>query len=329
MSLLQNELARWTHGQLELRPEPLRVQWTFDDLITPDGHAVRCSFSCSVRGLPDPTERRMLQEVLLQGRKSVADHDLADHFTKALKAAAQKVAESKAVNDLLSEDGKRPLVDALRAAAGPLAFACGVELLPPFHVEIESPTLQQHRQRSMERAMAEQTTAAQIEHLQRARELFKQFQEMRQAEPGLSAGQALQQINPADRGSVLQKLLMASAAIRAGGRELLAVAGAHVVRVVRDGDGYRPVLVSLPQTLGPLRSVQSAQVNGRKVLLVGAQTGFFMAPADAPSDAVAYASRSIQSQLGFSRVVYWAERQTFWACHGEAGVVRWGLDRPD
>src|SRR5215212_2097388 len=148
MSLLQNELARWKNGQLELRPEPLRVRWAFDDLVTSDGHALRCGFSCSVRGLPDPTERRMLQEVLMQGRTSLADRDLAEHFTRALKAAARKVAEAQAVAGLLGEDGKRPLVEALRAAAGPVAFACGVEILPPFQVDVESPTLQQQRQRS-------------------------------------------------------------------------------------------------------------------------------------------------------------------------------------
>jgi hypothetical protein len=329
MSLLQNELARWKNGQLELRPEPLRVRWAFDELFSSDGHAIRCAFSCSVRGLPDPTERRMLQEVLLQGRTSVADRDLTDHFTKALRAAAQRVAEAEPVNRLLGEEGKQPLVEALRAAAGPVAFACGVEILPPFHVDVESPTLQQQRQRSMQRTMAEQATAAQIEHLQRAGELFKQFQEMRRAEPGLSAGQVLQQISPADRGSVLQKLLMASASSGAGAKELYAVAGSSLVRVDRGGGTYRPVLTELPTTLGPLRSVQPAQVRGRRVLLVGAQTGFFVAPADAPSDVVAYSNPSIQSQLGFSRVVFSPEAQAFWGCHGDAGVVRWDLDRPD
>src|SRR5438105_3243700 len=68
MPLLHNELARWKNGQLELRPQPLRVKWVFEDLVTSDGHGLRCTFTCSVQGLADPTERRMLQEVLLAGR---------------------------------------------------------------------------------------------------------------------------------------------------------------------------------------------------------------------------------------------------------------------
>jgi hypothetical protein len=128
---------------------------------------------------------------------------------------------------------------------------------------------------------------------------------------------------------VLQKLLMASAAGGAATRELVAVAGPYLVRVERGDGTYRPVLTELPTTLGPLRSVQSADVRGRRVLLVGAQSGFFVVPLDAPRDTVAYSDPSIRSPLGFSRVVYWGEQQGFCACHGEGGVVRWALDKTD
>src|SRR5436309_4367849 len=155
MPLLHNELARWKNGQLELRPQPLRVRWVFDDFVTADGHAVRCTFACSVLGLPDPTERRMLQEVLLQGHHSVTDETLANHFRPALRGAAERVATAQSVAALLEEHGRSLVNEAFQTAGKAVAFACGVELLPPFQVETESPSLQAQRLRTMQRAAAE------------------------------------------------------------------------------------------------------------------------------------------------------------------------------
>ena len=153
----------------------------------------------------------MLQEVLLAGRHSVTDETVAAHFAPALRGAAERFVDGRPVATLLEDQGRHAAAEALRAAGKAVAFSCGVELLPPFQVEAESPTLQRQRLRAMQRAAAEQQAAGQIEHFQRAAELLKQFQALRQAAPELSAGQVLQQISPADRGPVLQTLLLASA----------------------------------------------------------------------------------------------------------------------
>jgi hypothetical protein len=322
MALLHNELARWKNGQLELRPQPLRVKWVFEDLVTSDGHSLRCTFTCSVQGLADPTERRMLQEVLLAGRHSVTDETLASHFAPALRGVAERFAEARPVAALLGDDGRRAAADALRAAGKPVAFACGVELLPPFQVEAESPTLQQQRLRAMQRAAAEQQAAGQIEHFQRAAELLKQFQALRQAAPELSAGQVLEQISPADRGPVLQTLLLASAQSGAhrAPTALWAVAGPTLVRV---GAELQTELIPLPGSIGPLRSVQPADVNGKRVLLVGARSGFMVVHPGAGSEPEVYCDPQLDSPLGFSRIVYLPTLDRFVACHGDGGIVQW------
>jgi hypothetical protein len=330
MSLLPNELARWKNGQLELRPQPLRVRWTFDDLVSVDGHALRATLSCSVQGLADPTERRMLQEVLLLWRSSITDETVVEHFSPALRATGKNVAAGKSVDELLSDAGRLALAEAFRAAAKPVAFACGVELFPPFHVDTESETLERQRMSSMQRTLAEQHAAGQAKHLQRSFELYQQFDSIRRSAPELSAGDVLQRVSPADQSSLLQTLLLAGAAQERERRpsDLWLVAGSSLGRVEHADETARLALTPLPQTLGPLRSVQPAEVGGSRVLLVGARRGFFLVPRDRPADAVAYADPGLDSPLGFSRVVYWPDADAFVACHGDGGIVQWSREEP-
>ena len=316
-------------ARLHLRPDPLRVRWALADLVAKDGHDVRLAFTCSVRALPDPTERRMLDEVLLRGHQRLTDQDVVEHFRDALRGAAAKVVEQRAGTELIADTGRAELTEALRAAAGRVAFACGLEVLPPFSLDAESPSLQQQRLRAMQRELAEQHAAGQVEHFQRAADLLKQFQSIRQGAPDLSAGHVLERINPADRGMVLQTLLLASAKQR-GTATLYAVAGPYLVRIERSssGDGAargaQPHLTPLPPTLGPLRSVQPATINGAPGLLVGARSGFLVVDPSNPDAAEAYADPGVgASQLGFNEVAYLSESDTFVASHGDGGLVFW------
>ena len=188
----------------------------------------------------------------------------------------------------------------------------------------------------MQRALAERQAAGQVEHFSHAADLLKKFQELRQAAPDLSAGQVLDRISAADRGSMLQTLLLASAQKDAG-RDLWAVAGPYLVRVDPGVKPARTELTPLPPTLGPLRSVQPAVVHGDRVLLVGARAGFMVVRPGGRDEPEIYVAPGVESQLGFSRVVYEASVESgngtghggsgFAACHGEAGVVRWALGR--
>ncbi len=317
-----NQIATLENRQVIINPSPVRVHWTFADLLARDGFDLRCDFTCSIRAIPDATEKRMLEEVLLHGRASVSDTELAEHFKAALRTEAATMADTRDAGEWLGEEQKQRLIEALRRAATPVAFSCGVELLPPFELQLESRGFQQQRLRAMQQAMAEQRVAGQVEHFQRASELLKRFQTLRQAAPDLSAGDVLEQISPADRGSVLQTVLLASAK-QEDAKDLWAVAGPYLVKVDGRSTPPKTELTPLPPTLGPLRSVQAAMVQDERVLLVGARSGFFLVRPDRPSEAQAYPDPGIESSLGFSRVIYWSQRDAFCACHGDAGIVCW------
>lgn len=328
MSLRDNELARRQEGKLELRPQPLRVRWNFNELVTSDGHELRATFTCSARALPDPTERRMFEEVLLGSRYSFTDEDLAAHFERTLGTAAAKAAERRTAAEWSDATVAGEMVEALRLAAAPVAFGCGVELLPPFQVDLQSPTFQRQRLRAMQQSLAEQQTADRVEHVQRAAELLKQFESIRAAAPDLSPGRVLDQISAADRGAVLQTLLLASAKQRQAD-QLWAVAGPYLVKVETPaGAPPRPQLIPLPPTLGPLRSVTMLEVDGQRRLAIGARSGFMLVDPANPAEPQIYADTGVESPLGFNQVVYWG-RKGFVASHGDRGIVRWEADKTD
>src|SRR5689334_3045208 len=167
-----NELARREGTALELRPDPLRVRWVLEGLTTADDHDLRCTFVASVRGLDDPIERRTLQEVLLGSRARLTGGDVSAHFAPTLRAAAAAAARERGAEAWLAPDSRGALVDALKSAAAKVAFACGLEVLAPFQLELESRSYEEERLRQMQRALAERQAAGQAEHLARAGELL-------------------------------------------------------------------------------------------------------------------------------------------------------------
>jgi hypothetical protein len=338
MPLLDNELARREREQVVLRGTPMRVAWAFADLPAADGHTLALTFACSVRAVPDRIERRMLEEVLLSdGRSRVMAEDVVSHFLPQLRTAALRVAHEHPASAWINDEApKAAAVEALRTAANAVAFACGLEVLPPFHVDVRSESFERQQLRAAQQAMIERQAAGQVEHFQRATELLRQFQSLRAGAPELSASRILQQVGAADRGSMLQMLLMA-AAERERTETLWVVAGPYLVRVEAGSSNDegrltpKPDLIPLPPTLGPLRSVQCAQIDGNAMLLVGARSGVMMVDPRRPHEPprTFQDAPAVETQHGFNRVVYLPTRRELCATHADAGVVCWDIDAPD
>jgi hypothetical protein len=148
---------------------------------------------------------------------------------------------------------------------------------------------------------------------------------MQRHAPQLTPGNVLKQLSPADQGPMLQTLLMAAG--EKAGAVLWAVAGPVLVCIDPAEQPVRPKVIALPTDLGPLRSVQPAEVAGKHVLLVGARSGVMVIDPEHVEQPTCYpAELQPTSSLGFNRVAVWDER--LWACHGEAGIVAWKIDTP-
>jgi hypothetical protein len=320
------ELARRIGSRIELRPDALRCRLRMRGFIAADSHEIDCAFTFSVLALDQPAERQMLAETFLDNDDSVTAEEVAEHFLPSLHDAATQLIAQQPAEHWIEEANRQPLLDALRQEGNSVAFACGVELLPPFELTVESPTLHREKIEVMQRKLTERRAAGQAEHVQKAAELLRQFQSLRDAAPaGLSPGKILEQVSPADRGNMLETLLLASSA---GCEQMLwAVAGPNLVKIDPRATPPRAEMIPLPGDLGPLRSVQSEEVDGTKKLLVGAQSGVVVVDAQHPTDVQRYADRAITSAMGFNAVV--AAGDMIWATHAEAGTVGWRIGEFD
>jgi hypothetical protein len=104
---------------------------------------------------------------------------------------------------------------------------------------------------------------------------------------------------------------------------LYAVSGNALARIDVSSSPPRMNLDSLPQDLGPLRSVQAAMVGKEPRLLVGARGGIIVVDPQAPQDTRLYCVPNLESQLGFNAAI--CTNNKIFATHAQAGVVAWTL----
>ena len=326
------EIARRhrTNGQLELRPQAVRCRLPLRGMNASDDHVLDVTFSCAMQALDERAEREMLAETFLSRSEVVTIDDVVEHFSEPLREALARLIATQPGEHWLTEASEAALIETLRGAAKPVAFNCGIDLLAPFDVSAESPTLQRQRIDEMQRKLAERRAAGQVEQVQRAAELLKQFQSLRDAAPaGVTPGALLDRMNPADRGSMLETLLMAAASDATA--MLWAVAGPNLIKIdPRQSSSPAPLVIPLPPDLGPLRSVQAGEMDGRRGLLIGAQIGVMFVEPSSPENAVRFRDLSeISTSLGFNSVAVGANDAMIWASHGDAGVVGWTIGEND
>jgi hypothetical protein len=326
MALKPTEFAAREGERIEFRTDPLRVRIELSDLVSADKHDLRCVFEFSARVGDHASDRQLFAEVLMAGRPAVQREDVAIHLRPTLESSAVPAA-AQPIADLLTESAKAALTEALRKAADAEAFNSGLIILPPFQLELTSPSLQRQQREAAQRSRAEEQAAGRLQHLRQATELLKQFDSIRAAAPSISAGQVLERIAPPDRGALLDALL-AGNADRATSSILYAVAGTQLVRIDLSGESIQPVAIELPTTLGPLRSVQPAQIDTDSRLLIGARGGILLVDPGNPKAAVAYADPALNSSLGFNRAIHLAGSNSILGTHGEAGLVQWDIASP-
>src|SRR5215471_5671449 len=138
MALASNEFARREGGAVVIVPNAVRISWPLNSMTTSDSHTLSGRFSASAQLADSPTDRKMFAEVLLGSKSVVTSSDLSDHFAEAVRNAATETAPKRTVEQWVSGESRQEMIDALHKAAKAVAFACGLEILPPFQLELVS-----------------------------------------------------------------------------------------------------------------------------------------------------------------------------------------------
>jgi hypothetical protein len=300
--------------------KPTRLRWTLDDLLSRDGHRISIAFTCTAAAVDEPAERQLFAETFSASATAGSQSAIA-HFLPSLRAAGADLARQETAEDLLGIPARARWATALKTAANETAFGCGIEVLAPFDVEVTSPTLQKERLEQMQRAAAERRSADRVEHFARAAELLKQWESLKASVPSITPGKLLEQVNPADRGLMLDTLLMASSSSGSSktDADLWAVSGSQLVRMDARTDSPQTKVIELPTNAGPLRSIRPS--NGK--LLIGARNGVLSVEATKPDSGQIYLHPALSSEYGFTSVTRIDNR--LWACHREGGLVGWDI----
>ncbi|HLL88967.1 MAG TPA: hypothetical protein VK324_06665, partial [Tepidisphaeraceae bacterium] len=209
------------------------------------------------------------------------------------------------------------LLAALRAAAKPVAFACGVDVVGPFEVLVDSPTLRATADQRRRAAVAQQESVERLKRIATAADALR-------AAGDLPAAALMAAVRAEDRGETLRGLLKAQADAAAPA-VVWAVAGTSPVRVDPTTGAAAAVHVSFPPELGPLRSVTSAIYEHRDVLLVGGRGGVAVVSDAATAPRADFYRADVgDSPYGFNSAAT-VDGGHLYACHADAGLVVWPI----
>jgi hypothetical protein len=323
---MAGQLARRVEGRVEYRAEPSRVGWQLDSVVSSDRHELTCTFECAARIADNPTDQRTAQQVLLSDRDVATAAQLVERMRGGVASAAADFVSKLTIAEILTDQCRQSMLDALTKRANAAAFACGVELVGPYRLDLHSGSFTRQQLDAVEHARREERANQRLAQFKRAGELLKEFDTIRAATPSASASAILENLRADDRGETLESLLYASAHHAQQTSTLWAVSGKELVRIDPRAQPPAIEVVGSLTALGPLRSVRDVEIDSKPMLLIGAESGIYVADPARLNQAVAYHDDPLQNHagVGFNDVIVWQNR--LYATHGTAGVVAWSLD---
>lgn len=307
-------------GALLIVDETFRARLQLAETDAAGGQTVMLRVECGVRPCDAEADRQMLVETLLPSGDTLLLSTVEQHLAAALSQAVKKpIAELDAT--ALVESAK-PVEAVVQKALDGAAFGCGMEIVAPVTVTATSPSLDRQKKLDAVRAREEEVAKLQQAAFGRATDLAKQVEALRASGAKLSA--VLAASSGVDRGEILRAAFLTCADSSA---TLRIAAGSFLLSVDATKPFDEPKSLSVA-TLGAIRSLRNATIDGRSCLLVGARGGVCVVDLAAGSVSAQHPVSGMSSEFGFNAACVLTESRQIVATHAQLGAAMWNLDTP-
>lgn len=322
-------LASRRNGDVLIADEPTLVEVVWTDVPTSDGEQLTITWLASVACVDSSADRAMLAErYLTNGASTLVVTRVAADLAAATASAVRATTASKAADVLLSGLVDDELQATIERETKGAAFATGLAILPPYRLTVTSPLREQARRLAETR---ERLALIAKNDQGRAQSLADATRAMTEAAGDPErARRALSMVRLADPLDLLRATAIVEPSWSAATPSLWIAAGTRLAHVDLTHDVIDPAdAPSIGDSLGPIRSVCAAAIDGDDVLLLGMRDGVHAVLRNRPGKIVRSFRHAAAGDFGFNSACFVERDRQIVATHSAAGIVCWSWENAD
>lgn len=301
-----------------------------------DGYQCAVSVRLRVSLIPEASELASFQKTVIGGSRFARVDALRDYLMPRVVRASAGVAEGRGVEVLIdpknTDTFSAEVADGLKEAV----FAAGLRIEKPLDVRFDSAVYRQLRRARVEarrrqeefdarRRIARAVETAQTEHARHLSDLLIKLTALAERSPDHDLADWLRTFPETERGDLYAALLRVDDTRAATTRWVVAASGRELLFFSPDALGSPVRTVEVPESIGPVRSVQlHVDASDEQRLFVGASRGLYEMPLDGDlrADIITYATDPGARVQGGVNASALAGDHVF-ASHSELGLLCW------
>jgi hypothetical protein len=325
-----------TQDLLFIRSGPVRCVVDAADLRSADGYSFNGTIEIAVQVIEDPVELGAFRRTIIGSSEIFRRMDLQRHLQWELHKALADIAANHKAEDLLGRIdsvGVRKVVD---ARLGGMFLAGGLAIQGPVTAHFDSMAYREFRRQqanleSRNRHVAARTriqealAQAQKQRLSHIVGILEQLERAAESRTDLSVADLLRTFNDSERAEMYAALWHLAAPSRKT-QQIAVVSGQDILLFAPD-DLDRPARqLTLPHTLGPLRSITVDERSlEAQLLMVGARLGVFLVDivTGEVADCLSASELDTSTELRGGVNAAAMSDQRVYATHSELGLLAW------